>query len=69
MSFAPQVIADSTGTFVGNALRFATHAEAQANVKALEQRWMMVTATRVIESTDPVNWSFINGKLEQVTPE
>jgi hypothetical protein len=38
-SFAPQVIADSSGRWSGNALRFATHAEAWANVNDLYARW------------------------------
>lgn len=66
MSFAPEVIADSSGKWCGNALRFATREEAQANVEDLMSRWMMVTDTRVVESTDPVNYRWVNGKLEAV---
>ena len=39
MSYKAEVIADSTGTFVGNGLRFATEAEAQAYVADLMMRW------------------------------
>jgi hypothetical protein len=42
MSFKPEVIADSTGQWCGNALRFATREEAEANVKDLERRWILV---------------------------
>jgi hypothetical protein len=57
MSFAPQVTTIGEGdTFYGNALRFATREEAEANVADLAQRWIRVTGTRVIESTDPVNY-------------
>jgi hypothetical protein len=54
-SYKPEVIADSSGKWVGNALRFATEAEAEAYVKDLAWRWTLVTDTRVIESDDPVN--------------
>lgn len=63
ISYAPEVIADSSGKFVGNGLRFATCEEAEANVAALAMRWMMVRDTRVVESTDPVNYCWIDNKL------
>jgi len=66
MSWKPEVIADSTGQWVGNALRFATKEEAEANVKNLAGRWMMVTDTRVVESDEPVNYKWINGALVPV---
>jgi hypothetical protein len=66
MSWAPEVIADSSGKWCGNALRFATREEAEANVANLASRWFLVTDTRVIESTDPVNYRWIDGKLEAV---
>lgn len=64
MSYKPEVIADSTGNWCGNALRFATREEAEANVADLMSRWFSVTDTRVVESDDPVNYSYVNGKLE-----
>lgn len=75
MSFKPEVIADSSGEWVGNALRFATKEEAEANVLDLSCRWMAVRQTRVVESTDPVNYrwvfsnpgsGFVDGKLEEI---
>lgn len=63
MSWAPQVIADNSGEWAGNGLRFATREEAELNVKDLFGRWMLVRETRVIESTDPVNYAWIDGKL------
>jgi hypothetical protein len=54
-SYAAQVIADSTGEWVGNGLRFATKAEADAYVLDLQWRWTAVRDTRVVESQDPVN--------------
>jgi hypothetical protein len=69
MSWKPEVIADSSGEWVGNGLRFATREEAEANVKNLEMRWFAVRETRVVESTDPVNYAWVNGKLEMVKGE
>lgn len=67
MAWKPEVIADNTGKWVGNALRFATREEAEANVKNLEARWLLVTATRVVECDDPVNYRWVPGKgLEAV---
>jgi hypothetical protein len=63
MSFAPEVIADSSGKFCGNGLRFATREEAEANVQDLMMRWMSVRETRVVESGDPVNYRYVSGKL------
>jgi hypothetical protein len=54
-SWMAEVIADSSGKFVGNALRFATRAEAEAYVRDLAWRWTLVRETRVVESGDPVN--------------
>lgn len=66
MSWAPEVIADNTGKFYGNALRFATREEAEANVKDLMRRWFAVRETRVVESDDPVNYKWVDGKLVAV---
>lgn len=66
MSWKPEVIADGTGQWVGNALRFATKEEAEANVYDLYQRWTLVRETRVVESDDPVNYAWIDGKLKGV---
>jgi len=54
MSWKPEVIADSSGQFVGNALRFATREEAEAWVRDLSMRWTLVRETRVVECDDPV---------------
>lgn len=56
MSWAPEVIADSSGKWSGNGLRFATKEEAEANVANLMMRWTSVIDTRVVESNDPVNY-------------
>ena len=66
MSYAPEVIADNSGKWAGNGLRFATRKEAEDNVNDLSMRWMAVRETRVVESTDPVNYSYATGKLEAI---
>lgn len=66
MSFAPEVIADNSGKWAGNALRFATREEAEANVRDLFSRWTLVKKTRVVESTDPVNYKWTEKGLEAV---
>ncbi len=58
MSFKAEVIADNSGVWVSNALRFATHAEALAYVQDLAWRWTLVRDSRVVESSDPVNYRF-----------
>lgn len=63
MSWKPEVVADSSGQWSGNALRFATKAEAEANVANLKARWMLVVDTRAVESDDPVNYKWVDGKL------
>jgi hypothetical protein len=69
MSFAPEVVTDSTGKWYGNALRFATREEADQNVRDLSYRWMAVREVRVVESSDPVNYSYVNRTLVEVKPE
>ena len=66
MSFKPEVQTDSSGEWYGNALRFRTREEAEENVSDLASRWTLVRNMRVIESTDPANYSFINGRLERL---
>ncbi len=66
MSWKAEVIADSSGEWVPNGLRFATKEEAEANVRDLMSRWFAVTDTRVVESTDPVNYKWVDGKLEPI---
>lgn len=66
VSWAPEVQADSSGTWAGNALRFATKEEAEENVRDLARRWWLVTGTRVVESSAPVNYRWVSGQLEEV---
>ena len=61
MSFKVEVIADSSGKWVGNAVRLATKEEAEAYGRDLAGRWMLVTERRVVESEDPVNYKWVPG--------
>jgi hypothetical protein len=63
MSWAPEVQTDSTGKWYGNALRFPTKEEAEAQVKDLAWRWTSVLETRVVESEDPPNYQYVDGSL------
>jgi hypothetical protein len=54
MSFKAEVIADSSGKWSGNTLRFATDEEAKIYVDDLMMRWTAVLDTRVIEVDEPV---------------
>lgn len=56
MSWKPEVIADSSGKWVGNALRFATREEAEAYAKSLMNRWLLVCETRAVEVDEPAGW-------------
>jgi hypothetical protein len=66
-SFKPEVIADGSGVWAGNSLRFATREEAEANVQNLMMRWMLVRDTRVVESDDEPNYRWVDGRLVEIT--
>lgn len=63
MSWKPQVIADRTGNWAGNALRFATKEEADANVANLASRWLAVREVRSVECDDPVSHAWRDDRL------
>ena len=64
MSWKPEVIADNSGKWVGNALRFATKEEAEAYLVNLKGRWLLVRDTRAVETSDPVDYKWVDGRLE-----
>jgi hypothetical protein len=68
MSFKPEVQTDDTGKWYGNALRFGTREEAEAQVQDLMIRWFAVKETRVVECNDPVNYRYVDGRLENIEP-
>jgi len=66
MSWKSEVIADNSGKFAGNALRFASKEEAERYVRDLSMRWLAVRDTRVVESDEPVNYAIIDGVLKSL---
>jgi len=67
MSFKAEVIADMSGEWVGNALRFATREEAERYADDLAWRWTLVRDTRVVESDEPANYRCdVSGRAEPV---
>jgi len=64
MSWKPEVIADSSGKWVGNAVAFATKEEAERWASDLAMRWTLVREWRAVESDEPVNYAIIDNKLE-----
>jgi len=66
MSWKPEVIADNSGKWCGNLLRFATCEEAEANAQDLARRWTLVRQWRATESEDPVTHAWVNGKSVQL---
>jgi hypothetical protein len=66
MSWKAEVIADSSGEFYGNALRFESKQEAEDYVKELMYRWTAVRETRVVESDDRVTALWQNGQLHHL---
>ena len=67
MSYKAEVIADASGKWCGNALRFAIYEEAEIYVIDLMRRWTLVTDTRVVESDEPVNYKIVDNKLLSVS--
>ena len=51
-SWKCEVIADDSGKWCGNGLRFASRLEAEGYVRNLSMRWFLVKETRVVESED-----------------
>lgn len=68
MSFKPEVQTNGRDEWSGNALRFATREEAEANVLDLMRRWMLVTGTRVVESDDEPNYRWTHEGLVRILP-
>jgi len=61
-SFKAEVIADASGKWSSNSLRFATEAEAEAYVRDLAGRWTSVRETRVVASDDQVGHAWDGAK-------
>jgi hypothetical protein len=65
-SWKTEVIADSSGKWAGNGLRFETRDEAQAYVSDLMDRWSSVRGWRTVESQDPVTHRFAAGRAVEI---
>jgi hypothetical protein len=65
-SWMAEVIADSSGKWCGNAVRFATKAEAEFYATDLSCRWTAVREHRVVESADPVNYAIIDNVITRL---
>jgi hypothetical protein len=66
MSWKTEVIADRSGAWAGNGLRFAYRNEAQAYVADLFSRWTAVREPRVVESDDPVTHVWVRGGAQPI---
>lgn len=66
MSWKPEVFIKSENKWCGNALVFATREEAEQNASDLLMRWYVPIDSRAVESQEPVNYRYINRKLEAV---
>ena len=65
-SWKPEVVADSSGAFCGNALRFPTKEEAEANALDLSYRWILVSQWRATESDDEPNYRLVDGATVEI---
>lgn len=65
MSYKPEVFVDNQ--WAGNALVFASAAEASISAQDLFNRWLKCKDWRVVESEDPVNYQIVDGKMIAVS--
>lgn len=62
MSWKPEVIADNSGKWCGNGLAFETKEESDSYAFDLSMRWTLVRETRSVESNEPVNYVWQDGR-------
>jgi hypothetical protein len=67
MSYAVEVIADSSGKWCGNGCRYPTREIAEQAASDLAGRWFLVREWRVIESDDAANYTIVNNHMEPLT--
>lgn len=60
MPFRSEVIADSSGEWVGNSVVFETKQEAEDYVRDLSWRWTLVRETRVVPTDEPANYRWVD---------
>lgn len=63
MSWKVEVIADSSGKWVSNMLRYKSKEGAEFGAADLMMRWSLVREWRVIECDDPATDDLINGRI------
>jgi hypothetical protein len=68
MSWKPEFKVYGDEKFYQNGVAFATKEEAEGNAKNKFSAWTMAEQWRVVESTEPVNYAWIDNKLVPVTP-
>lgn len=68
-SWKAEVIADDSGKWCGNGLRFATKVEAEGYADDLAGRWTAVRQKRVVESPDEPGYAFVNGRAVPLDQE
>ena len=66
MSYKAMVKTPGDQDWVGNALRFATYAEAETYGIDLASRWTLVIARETQESEDSPSHEIIDGKLGRI---
>lgn len=67
-SWKAEVLADSSGRYASNALRFATQAEAGSYAIDLFNRWSAVKNWRTVPTSDPVTYAWQAGRLIPIKP-
>lgn len=65
-SFKPEFRVAGDPKFYPNNIAFATKEEAEANGLDKFRKWTMAAEYRVVESDEPVNYRWVEGKLEPV---
>jgi hypothetical protein len=63
MSWKPEVRVNNDPKWYDNAVRLETRAEAEAYAHDLMTRWITAREVRATEVTDPVNGTWIDGKM------
>jgi hypothetical protein len=61
-SFKPEVIADNSGEWCSNNLRFPTREEAELYAIDLQRRWTLVQRWRVVGCDEDPNSRFVTAK-------
>mgnify|MGYP001220119786 CR=1 FL=1 len=64
VNYKPSVFVESK--YSENGLVFSTYTEAFESAMDLMQRWYLVENIRVVETTNEVNYTRINGKDERI---